>query len=207
MNATLTASGKLWTRVIRAPRAPLSWRIQNALRWDFIWGLIVTNAAKSFSKITGLPVAISELRLVLIHEGRRIDYGVVSRRCVTNNGVNFICTSWQGTQALSIMIYHGCGTGTNAENATDSALQTECTTALNPDNTRATGTKVASTNTLTSVGMLTFDAGAAVTEQGILSQAATGGGTLFDRSVFGAINVVSGDSIQFTYVCTFTAGG
>jgi hypothetical protein len=46
-----------------------------------------------------------------------------------------------------------------------------------------------------------------VTEHGIFSQAATGGGTLWDRSVFSAINVVSGDSIQFTYTCTVSSGG
>jgi hypothetical protein len=41
------------------------------------------------------------------------------------------------------------------------------------------------------------------------SQSATGGGTLWDRSKFAAINVVgaSGDSIQFTYTATLSSGG
>ena len=51
---------------------------------------------------------------------------------------------------------------------------------------------------------MTFDATAAIVEHGIFSQAATGGGTLLDRSVFSAINVASGDSIQFTYDLTLT---
>jgi hypothetical protein len=106
------------------------------------------------------------------------------------------------------MNYHGCGTGTNAENATDTALQTESTTALNPDSTRATGTRSQpAANQYRTVGTLTFDASAAVTEHGIFSQSATGGGTLWDRSQFSAINVASGDSIQFTYTCTVSSGG
>ena len=86
---------------------------------------------------------------------------------------------------------------------------TECTTALNPDSTRATGTTAegASANIFSTVGTLTFDNTAAVIEHGLLSQAATGGGTLWDRSLFSAINVVSGDSIQFTYQATFNSGG
>jgi len=106
------------------------------------------------------------------------------------------------------MIYHGCGTGTTAEAAADSALVTESTTALNPDSTRATGTQSEpAANQLRSTGTLTFDNTAAVTEHGLFSQAATGGGTLFDRTVFSAVNVVSGESIQFQYTVTFTAGG
>jgi hypothetical protein len=57
------------------------------------------------------------------------------------------------------------------------------------------------------VGTLTFDAGAAITEHGIFTQSGTGGGTLLDRSVFSAINVISGDSIQFTYTLSLSSGG
>jgi hypothetical protein len=45
------------------------------------------------------------------------------------------------------------------------------------------------------------------TEHGILSQAATGGGVLLDRSVFVAINLGNGDGPQTTYRLTVTAGG
>jgi hypothetical protein len=60
---------------------------------------------------------------------------------------------------------------------------------------------------LTSTATVSFDATAAITEHGLFSQAATGGGTLWDRTVFSAINVVSGDSIQFAYSLTVSAGG
>jgi hypothetical protein len=123
--------------------------------------------------------------------------------------VAFLVDDWDNNgQDISTLNYHGCGTGTTAEAAGDTALVTESTTALNPDSTRATGTRSQPTAPqYQSVGTITFDASAAITEHGLFSQAATGGGTLWDRSVFSAINVASGDSIQFTYVMTATAGG
>ena len=52
------------------------------------------------------------------------------------------------------------------------------------------------------IRMPLFDATAAITEWGLFSQAATGGGVLWSRIVFAALNVASGDSIQFTYDLT-----
>jgi hypothetical protein len=79
-------------------------------------------------------------------------------------------------------------------------------TALYPNSTRATGTRSApASNQFASVGTVTFDASAAITEHGLFSQSATGGGTLWDRTVFSVINVVNGDSIQFTYTGTPTS--
>lgn len=200
--------GTLTAKKISAPKASLSWRIHNATRWGYVWGIITTWLARGLTKLTGIPTITSELAITLRKkDGQRINYGVVSRRVVTNNGVAFIVDAWQNTVELENMKYHGCGTGTTAEAAGDSALVTESTTALNPDSTRATGTQTEpGTNQLTSTGVVTFDNSAAITEHGLFSQAATGGGVLFDRSVFSAINVVSGDSISFAYTVTFTAG-
>jgi len=146
---------------------------------------------------------------VLRADGTIEHLGLLSTRLVTDNGVAFIVDDWDtGSTEIANLNYHGCGTGTNAEAQGDSALQTESTTVLNPDSTRATGTKSQpAANQLRSVGTVTFDGSAAITEHGILSQAATGGGVLWDRSVFSAINVGNGDSIQFTYTCTLSAGG
>lgn len=135
--------------------------------------------------------------------------GLLSTRVVTNAGVNYIRDDWNGGgSVIDDFNYHGVGTGSGAEAATDTTLTTESTTALNPDSTRATGTKsVPGTGQCQSVGTVTFDGSAAIIEHGIFSQAATGGGTLLDRSIFSAINVASGDSIQFTYILTFSSGG
>jgi hypothetical protein len=146
---------------------------------------------------------------VIRRDGRVQHLGLVSTRVITDAGVAFLVDDWDNNATdITTMNFHGCGTGTNAAQQTDTALQTESTAALNPDNTRATGTKSQpSANVLRTVGTVTFDATAAITEHGLFSQAATGGGTLWDRHVFSAINVVSADSIQFTYDCTISAGG
>ena len=154
-------------------------------------------------------IATSRLYATHFRPGKKPDHrGLISTHVITDTGVGFLVDDWDGNgQDISTMIYHGVGTGTNAENQTDTGLQTESTTALNPDSTRATGTQSQpAANQLRSVGTLTFDASAAITEHGICS-AATSTYVLWDRSVFSAINVVSGDSIQFTYTCTLSAGG
>lgn len=155
-------------------------------------------------------IGVGRLYASVIRADGRIEHlGLICTKLVTNAGVAYIVDDWDGgSNTIDLFNFHGCGTGTTAEAAGDTALVTESTTALNPDSTRATGTKSQpSANVARSVGTLTFDASAAVTEHGIFHQAATGGGTLLDRSVFSAINVVSGDSIQFTYDLTFSAGG
>lgn len=205
---TMKTLGKV--AVAKNPKAPLSWRVRNSMRWLYIWGLISTLLAKALTKVTGFVTLTSELRLKLIHaDGSWEDYGVVARRLVTDAFVAFVVDDWDGgANDISLFNYHGCGTGVTAEAANQTALVTESTTALNPDSTRATGTKSQpSANVMQTVGTATFDASAAITEHAVFTQAATGGGTMMDRSLFTAVNVVSGDSIQFTYQLTLNSGG
>lgn len=155
-------------------------------------------------------VGISRLHATVLRAHGAVEpLGLLSTKVITDAGVAFLVDDWDNNgQDLTNLNFHGCGTGTNAEAVGDTALQTESTTALNPDSTRATGTRSQpAANQYRSVGTLTFDGPAAVTEHGIFSQSATGGGTLWDRSVFSAINVASNDSIQFTYTCTVSSGG
>lgn len=141
-------------------------------------------------------------------DGQVLHLGLASMRVVTTAGVNFLVDALQGSVEPEILRYHAVGTGTNAEASADTALQTESTTILTVDSTRATGTLTegASANIYRTVGTVSFDGSGAITEHGIFSQAATGGGTLLDRSVFSAVNVVNGDSIAFTYDLTLPAG-
>lgn len=166
--------------------------------------------AELLDAITSVVVVESSLALTIIHaSGRREPLGEVSRRVVTNNGVGFIVDGFQNLVELENMKYHGLGTGTNAEAQADSALQTELTTQYNPNNTRATGTteEGGSANVYKTVATNTVDEAAAVTEHGIFSQAATGGGVLLDRSVFSVVNLSAGDGLQSTYQWTANAGG
>lgn len=210
LDARFATTGALTTKFIPAKKADLSWRLTNILRPGFIFGLFANKAAKLFTELTGIPTITADLSIrVKKANGEWIDYGTVAYRLVTDAGVAFIVDDWDNdAQNITNFNYHGVGTGTNAEAAGDTALQTESTTILNPDSTRATGTKSQpAANILRSVGTVTFDGAGAITEHGILSQAATGGGTLWDRSIFSAINVVSGDSIQFTHNTTLSSGG
>jgi hypothetical protein len=203
-------SGELKAKVVRAPKAPISWRIKNAIQPVYWGGFIANLAAKALTKITGIPTLTAELEArVIKSDGSVIDYGVVSYRVVTDTGVASLVDDWQaGTPRINDLKYAGVGTGTAAEDQTDAALGTESTTVLNPDSTRATCTMTQpSANVVRAVGTLTFDGSAAITEHGIFNQAATGGGVMWDRSVFSAINVASGDSIQLTYNLTVNANG
>lgn len=222
----LAPSGELKAKLIRRKQTPriiqwaqqewkkselTRWKIRNTLRWSYLFGWFAQILARGLTNLTGIPTIISQLEAKLIKgDGTVIDYGIVSYRVVTSAGVNFLVDDWDANgQDISTMIYHGAGTGTNAEASGDTALQTESTTALNPNSTRATGTgSQPSANIYRSVGTLTFDADAAITEHGLFSASGTGTGTLWDRSVFSAINVVgaNGDSVQFTYSVTLTAG-
>jgi hypothetical protein len=181
-----------------------------------IRGLSPELRGEVLESISGIWVLKSRLH-VAVYRGLTSEYGdpgsvenhgVVSRKLITNNGVAYLVDAWQNIVEMETMKYHGIGTGSTADNASDSALVTESTTALNPDSTRATGTTTeSSAPVFVTVGTATVDATTAVAEHGIFSQAATGGGVLWDRSLTGTQNLSSGDSLQATYSMTASAGG
>lgn len=137
---------------------------------------------------------------VIRADGTIEDRGLISVKKVTTAFRDRIVDSLQNqtTTPIDTFKYHGSGTGTTAEANTDTALVTEV-------ETRATGTQTegASANIYRSIGTVSYTASRAVTEHGLFS--ASTSGTLMDRSVFAAINVGNGDSIQFTYEITFNA--
>lgn len=143
------------------------------------------------------------------YAGRIEDYGITSRKLITTAGVGFLVDAWQNSVELENMKYHGLGTGSTAESASDTALVTELTTQYGTDNTRPTGslTEGASANIFRTVGTSTLDASATIAEHGIFSQAANSGGVLWDRSLTGGQALGSGDSIQTTYDATCSSGG
>jgi len=154
-----------------------------------------------------IPALFGQLWLRKItRDGEILNYGLASLRVVTTAGVAFIVDAFQNLVELEIMKYHGIGTGTNAEAVGDTGLQTELTTEYIVNSTRATGTTTENAaNIYETVATNEVDATVAITEHGIFSAAAAG--TLLDRSVFSAVNLVSGDQIQTTYRFTVTAGG
>ena len=121
---------------------------------------------------------------------------------VTTAFVNFLVDSLEGTQADWINFkYHDSGIGVAAEAVGDTGLGTPWGGA------RDTGTQIDGTtaNIYKSVATTTYNATKAITEHGLFNAAAAG--TLMDRSVFAAINVVDTNAIEWTFTITFTAGG
>jgi hypothetical protein len=143
---------------------------------------------------------------VIRANGKSTDLGVVSRRVVTTAGVNYLRDDFAngaGGADISLFKFHDAGTGTTAEAIGD----TDLVTPAGPT-TRATGTQVNGVaKTYSSVATISYTTTLAITEHGLFTQAARAGGVLWDRSVFSAINVVNGDSIQFTYTLTIADGG
>lgn len=136
-------------------------------------------------------------------------YGVLSRRLITTAGVNYMVDAFQNLTELENFKFHGFGTGTTAEASGDTALVTELTTEYATDNTRPTGSQTeGAANVYRTVGTLSPDGAGtlAITEHGLFS--ASSAGTLWDRSVFSAVNLVRGsDSLQVTHDTTCAAGG
>ena len=127
------------------------------------------------------------------------DLGVASRRVITTVGAGYIVDAFQNLTELENMNFHDSGTGTNAESAGDTGLQTPAGPA------RVTGTQSEPTAVqYRTVGTVTYTTTQNITEHGIFS--ASTSGVLLDRSVFTAIPVVNGSQIEITYTLTVSTG-
>lgn len=199
---TISAKGDLATKVIRTPRASLKWQLSNKLTFKYIKGWFAKFVGAPIARTFGALVAIGEVEATLIKaNGVKVHYGVLSRRVVTTAFVNYVVDQLQTeTSTFGDFKYHDSGVGTTAENVTDTAMETT------DGESRSTGTQTESaSNAYRSVGTISYTSTKAITEHGLFNDASAG--TLMDRSVFSAINVVNGDSIQFTYTLTLSAGG
>ena len=157
-----------------------------------------------------LPAIIGFLWARVIRADDVVDLGLIGARVVTSAGVAYLVDAWQGIGGASLanFRYHGMGTGNTAEASSDTALVTELTTQYTVNSTRPTGTLAeAAANVFRSVATVTVDAAVSITEHGLFSQAATPGGTLWDRTVFASVGLAINESIEFTYDATFPAGG
>jgi len=194
--------GKLNARVIRAPGPGLWWFVANWLRWSKIKSLIGVFIVNPIANFFGLMTAYGKLEATLIKaNGQRVRFGVLDYRVVTTAFVDFVTDQLQTeTSAFGDFKYHDSGVGTTDPEITDTDIETT------DGESRATGTQTETAhNIYTSVGTISYTTGKAITEHGLFN--ASTSVTLMDRSEFAAINVVNGDSIQFTYSLTLTAGG
>ncbi len=152
----------------------------------------------------------------LISGGRRVARYDLGSGVVTTQGVTMIAQAMANSNPTYIygMNLHDSSTGTAAAAVGDTALAVAPGTAVG---SRPAGTQSATSSGTNyiyqTVAVQSYTGSLAITEWGLFRLTRAAGGTppgsdtLFDRKVFAAINVGSGDSIQFTYQNTITSGG
>ena len=193
--------GNLRTKVIRGPRAPLTWKFRNMVRLSYIRGWFATKIVGRIANFFGVATIMGELRAVKIFaDGSTMNYGVLGRRVVTTAYCEFMVDQHQTeSSVIGDYKFHDSGVGTTNENVTDTAIETTDGQA------RTSGTQVEESSVIyRSVGTIAYGSTLAITEHGLFS--ASTGATLMDRTEFAIINVVNGDSIQYTYGITYAAG-
>jgi hypothetical protein len=147
--------------------------------------------------------ATTELEVKHIRNGKVIGKQVILDKVITTAFVNDIVDVLQGIAGplatINAYKYHASGTGIAAEAVGDVALGAEV-------GARVIGSKEegATANIYKSVSTVTYSGAYAITEHGLFNAAASG--TLMDRTKFAAVNVISGDSIQFSFTIQFNAG-
>lgn len=199
MNGRIGPAGELQARLIEGEPSveacDFGWKLRNLPNLVRAWRVLLALALR-------IPTRYGTLRArVFKSDGRVIDYGLVSARVVTDAFVAFVVDQLQTeTSVFGDFKYHDSGVGVTAENVTDTDIETT------DGESRATGTQAegATANIYKSVGTIAYTSTKAITEHGLFN--ASTGVTLMDRTKFTAINVINGDSIEFTYQLTLTAG-
>jgi len=166
--------------------------------------------AKKFKKLANKALGIHAIEMQGILSAKLIkksgevkDLGIIAYKKVTTEFVQYLVDQLQTESSdFGDFKYHKSGTGANAENKTDTQLQTPV-----EGTARNVGTQVegATADIYRSVVTIAYTGGHAITEHALFNEAyvtAGDNGILMDRSVFGIINVVNGDNIEFTYELT-----
>ena len=82
LQSSLRMSGALATRVIRGPKAPLAWRIQNALKWSYISGWLGSKLVVPAAKAAGIATGQGALRIRarVMSPEERANYAALAER-------------------------------------------------------------------------------------------------------------------------------
>lgn len=169
---------------------------------------MIAKIKRFFAKVAstfgaGVINATTELEIKHIRNGQVIGTQKVLDKVVTTAFVNNIVDSLSGDAAYANFKnykYHASGTGTSNEAVGDTSLGNEV-------GSRVVGSQEEGTspNIYKSISTITYNNSYAITEHGLFN--ASTGGVLMDRTKFNPVNVISGDSIQFTFTIQFNAGG
>jgi len=197
MEASIGTKAELSARLIHKDGSSEDLGLLQDKRW---WTRIVAWFA-SHPRLSALMWGV--VLLLLSKYGLAPMLGGLVAGIVTTAGVNYMATDFASggvTPTISGFKFHASGTGATAAAVGDTAMQTDSGVA------RVSGTPSnPAANQYRSVATMAYISTLAITEWGLFS--ASTSGTLWDRRVFSAINVVNGDSIQFTYTLTVNNGG
>lgn len=166
---------------------------------DGIW--IMTKkfrkAALIATGIGGVQALEGSLNFRILRNNEWYDFGCVGHKVITTAFAEFVVDQLiSESSVFGDFKYHEIGTGTTAENKTDTALE-------NYVEARTAGTQVEDSSMVyKSVASISITDTRAITEHGIFNHATHGSGTLMDRTVFAAVNLVSGDVFEATYKLT-----
>lgn len=132
-------------------------------------------------------------------DGTFIDFGIVSRKCLTDDWVELLVDVMQGLAGdITTFNRHDWGEGTNPEDETDHALQSPCGEAKDV----GTRTEGSAANIYKSVATHTFAGIFTITEHGLFNA----DDVLLDRSIGFSKTVVVGDKLEASYEVLFPSG-
>jgi len=146
----------------------------------------------------GIFHAHNDLTAKHIRGGDVLAQRFVKDRKFTTAARDFLVDAFTNTAELETMNYHDSGTGNTAEANSQTALITPTGIA------RVAGTQSQPTaDVYRTVAQITYDNTYAIVEHGVFSASTVG--TLLDRTLFTAVNVVLNDKIEFTFNLTIVA--
>jgi len=195
-------TGRVGVRhLTQAKSAPLTWKLKNITKPSYVWNLFTYYGMKALSAITGVISITGRLKARLVHaDGTSTNYGTVAHGLVTTAFITFLIGEMvTETSEFGDFKFHDSGEGTTAAAIGDTDIETT------DGESRVTGSQTDSDPTYQSIGTITYTTTKAITEHGLFSIVT--GGTMIDRHVFTAINVVNTDQIEFTYEWTANSGG
>lgn len=176
--------------------------VKPVLRLPFGMGRLLWTPDQGVGVLPAQMFFGTDLKADYIHDGELFETYELGSGLVTTAGVNYMAADMNdGASDISAFDHHGVGIGTTAAATGDTALENVTGVPARVAGTPSNPTS----NQYRSVATVSFTSTLAITEWGLFS--ASTAGTLWDRRVFAAINVVNGDSIQFTYTLTINAGG
>lgn len=158
------------------------------------------NYLEKSQAVYGRNIYKTNLSAALIRNGEIVEERDLGAGVVTNVGVALLAADWQNaTATLKLSNFHDSGTGTTAPTVADTVMQTPT------GNARVAGAQSNTTNVYKTIATLNYATTFAITEWGLFT--ASSNGTMWDHRTFTAINVVAGDTVQFTYQLSVLSGG